>query len=113
MEIYNEKKLKLVVIGYSLSETNGVHLYLWAKNSSDKTMVLSPVNVKLNDIGVLGLGEITVLPGKMAVSTYTVPPVEVSSHGVTDFKGIVLNSEVCDTEGKLQFTTLYGGLKLK
>ena len=113
LEIYNEKKLHLVVVASSFSENLGARLYVWAKNTSDKTMVLEPINVKLNKVGLLGLGSITVLPGKMTIASYIIPPREVTSHGLTELTSLILNTNVYDDAGKLQFMTLYGGFEEK
>ena len=110
VEVYNENDLNVVVIGYSFSEAAGARLYLWVKNSSDKAMVLNPVGVKVNDTGVLSLGDIVVKPGKMAIGAVTVPGSEITSHAIQEFRGMVFSSEVYDEEGNHLFTTHYGGL---
>ena len=112
--ICNEKKLQIVAIAYTgYSETIGERLYVWVKNSSDKTMVLEPIFTKVNGSYMLGIGKLTVPAGKMTIGTYTVPARETSRHGVKEFRSMIMNTLVYDETGKLQFTTLYGGIEIK
>ncbi len=112
VEIYNDRKLQVIVIGYSFNENAGAKLYLWVKNSADGGVVLNPVSVRVNNTYVLGLGDILVKPGKMAVGTVTVTASEITSHAIREFHGMVFSSEVYGEDGKYQFTTLYGGIEL-
>ena len=112
--ICNEKKLQIVAIAYTgYSETIGERLYLWVKNSSDKTLVLEPIYTKVNGSYMLGIGKLTVPPGKMTIGTYTVPARETARHGLAEFRSMIMNTLVYDTAGKLQFTTLFGGIEIK
>ncbi|MBR4164969.1 MAG: hypothetical protein IKR43_01875 [Lachnospiraceae bacterium] len=112
--ICNEKKLQIVAIAYTgYSETVGERLYLWVKNSSDKTMVLEPIYTKVNGSYMLGIGKLTVPAGKMTIGTYTVPARETARHGIAEFRSMIMNTLVYDTDGKLQFTTLFGGIEVK
>ena len=111
-EVYNENNLQVVVIGYSFSENAGAKLYLWVKNTSDKTMVLTPVNVSVNKTPVLGFGDLNLKPGKMTIGTVIVPASEITSHAVQEFRGMIFASEVYDEAGNYQFTTLHGGVEL-
>ena len=112
--ICNEKKLQIVAIAYTgYSETVGERLYLWVKNSSDKTMVLEPIYTKVNGSYMLGIGKLTVPAGKMTIGTYTVPARETARHGIAEFRSMIMNTLVYDADGKLQFTTLFGGIEVK
>lgn len=112
--ICSEKKLEIVAIAYTgYSETIGERLYLWVKNSSDKTMVLEPIYTKVNGSYMLGIGRLTVPAGKMTIGTYTVPARETVRHGLAEFRSMIMNTLVYDEAGKLQFTTLYGGIEIK
>ena len=83
--------------------------------SADRADSENPLqhSVKLNKVGLLGLGSITVLPGKMTIASYIIPPREVTSHGLTELTSLILNTNVYDDAGKLQFMTLYGGFEEK
>ena len=112
--ICSEKKLEIIAIAYTgYSETIGERLYIWVKNSSDKTMILEPIYTKVNGSYMLGIGKLTVPPGKMTIGTYTVPASETTRHGVSEFRSMIMNTLVYDETGKLQFTTLYGGIEIK
>jgi hypothetical protein len=62
---------------------------------------------------MLGIGKLTVPPGKMTIGTYTVPARETARHGLAEFRSMIMNTLVYDTAGKLQFTTLFGGIEIK
>ena len=103
-----------MAIAYTgLSETVGERLYLWVKNSSDRTLVLEPLYTKVNGSYVLGIGKLTVPPGKMTIGTYTVPARETTRLGVREFRSMVMQTLVYDEAGELQFTVPEGGITVK
>ncbi|MBQ6292588.1 MAG: hypothetical protein IJK77_01765 [Lachnospiraceae bacterium] len=112
--IFNEEDLQIVAIAYTgLSETVGERLYLWVKNSSDRTLILEPLYTKVNGSYVLGIGKLTIPPGKMTIGTYTVPARETKRLGVREFRSMVMQTLVYDEAGELQFTVPEGGITVK
>ena len=112
--ICNENGLQMVVIAYTgLSETVGERLYLWVKNTSNKTLVLEPLFTKVNGSYALGIGRLTVPPGKMTIGTYTVPARETTRLGIKEFRSMVMETLVFNDAGELQFTVPEGGITVK